>query len=79
MRKFANMDFSVWGSARDVSVQTVKEVWWVRKVVFPLLAKYNRVNRTIDGSEEPIVGLRIALQRSEHFSSDQNRLPLKER
>ena len=28
LQEFANMDFSVWGTARDVSVQTVKEVWW---------------------------------------------------
>ena len=26
LHEFANMDFSVWGSARDVPVQTVKEV-----------------------------------------------------
>ena len=50
------MDFFVWGSARDVSVQTVKAVWWDRRVVFLLLAKYNRVNRTIEGIEEPVAG-----------------------
>ena len=56
MHKFANMDFSVWGSARDVSVQTVKEVWWDTRVVFPLIAKYNRADRIIEGIEEPVAG-----------------------
>ena len=54
--EFADMDFSMWGSARDVSLQTVKEVKWDKKVVFPPLAKYTRANRTIEGIEQPLAG-----------------------
>ena len=57
LREFADMDFPIWGSARNVSVQTVKEVWWDKKVVFPLLAKYHRANTTIEGIEQPRAGV----------------------
>ena len=49
LHEFADMDFSIWGSARDVSVQTVKEVWWDKKVAF-------RCWRSTPGRTGPLKG-----------------------
>ncbi len=52
LRDFKDMDFSNWGNPHDVRVQTVREIVWNSDTItFPLYAKYERVNRTIEGIE----------------------------
>ena len=52
LRVFKDMDFSGWGSNARIRVQTVREVIWKpTTIIFPLVGKYERANRTIEGIE----------------------------